>query len=378
MFGLDYSASTYVKAYRGGSVDWDALEWQARAIYAELYRKVDRHTGKLAVGALGPEAAVAGATRIPLPVVREHWGQLVMSRAVTVDATSVTIRDFVAAQTAVQSPAARKRAQRESGGARHEKGQASGSESRNVTSSAPPVTESDGTKRALSEEKQEEQEEQEPQSAPAGARGGPHAHTRELDAEPEQAPPPEPSAPSKAARIAAAHERYAGAYAKGASAALGGAAFAVARGELADLAMLLPTYALAPTGGRLIGPALDAWLERTAAEYVTATRSEAKYQAGFGPRAFGRWLATRAAGAQTSERPRPPARRDEIRQRGWVDDDAQFVADFERSLASELRRAPPDERAALEADRREGLAAELKRRATNRERAAAAAQAGAK
>ncbi len=213
---------------------------------------------------------------------------------------------------------------------------------------------------------------------PAAPAGGQSQPVETSAPEPEQAPPPEPSAPSKAARIAAAHERYAGAYAKGASAALGGAAFAVARGELADLAMLLPTYAIAPTGGRLIGPALDAWLERTAAEYVTATRSEAKYQAGFGPRAFGRWLATRAAGAQTSERPRPPVRRDEIRQRGWVDDDAQFVADFERSLASELRRAPPDERAALEADRREGLAAELKRRATNRERAAAAAQAGAK
>ncbi len=360
MFGLDYSAANYVKAYRGGSVDWDALEWQARAIYAALYLRVDRHTGSLAVGALGPEAAVAGATRIPLPVVREHWGQLVMSRAVTVSPTAVTIRDFVAAQTAVQSPAARKRAQREGGGARHEKGQPSEPESRNVTNGATPVTESDGTKRALSEEKQEEQEEQDPE-ARAGARPHPRTHARESDLE----------TPAKAGSPEARHARYAKAYAEGVSSVTGRPFGLSDARERADLANLLPTYALGANGSALRLDALDAWLRDRAAAFARAVAGDdPRYTGGLGPRAFERFLRA-PAGAQTPERPRFPARRDEIRQRGWVDDDAQLVADFERSLASELRRAPEGERAALEAERREGLAAELKRRATSRARATA-------
>jgi hypothetical protein len=339
VFGLDYSAANYVKVYRGGSVDWDALEWQARAIYAELYRKVDRHTGSLAVGALGPEAAVAGATRIPLPVVREHWGQLVMSRAVTATPSAVTIRDFVAAQTAVQSPAARKRAQRESAGLSHEKGRKGESASRNVTGGAPPVTESDGTKRALSEEKQEEQEEQDPE-ARAGAPAPAREHTRELT----------PETAAKAGSPEARRARYAKAYAEGVS-SVTGRPFALSDDrERADLANLLPTYALGANGSALRLDALDAWLREQGAAFARAVAGDdPRYTGGLGPRAFERFLRAPAS-AQTSERSAPRGRPEDVhRQRGWSQTEAERDAQHERQLRLRLSRIPEHERPAEEA-----------------------------
>jgi hypothetical protein len=199
-----------------------------------------------------------------------------------------------------------------------------------------------------------------PQGAPA-APGGGQGQPIESSASGESDPAPELT---KRERERLRDLEWAAAFSVGVGAATG-REHAVKPAHLETLRVVATTHAKG-----LRGAALDAWFTERATAYVRA-KPQSQFEAGYSPTRFLDWLNEGAPGAQTSERPRFPARRDEIRQRGWVDDDAQFAADFERSLASELRRAPPGERAALEAERREGLAAELKRRATNRERAAA-------
>ncbi|HEU4405546.1 MAG TPA: hypothetical protein VFS43_09675 [Polyangiaceae bacterium] len=165
MFGLDYTQAPCVKAYRGGGVDWHALSWQAQAIFRALWIEAGP-SGSVAVGELGAEAAVAGLTGVPLPVVKKHFPALVASRAVTVAGGLVTIRDFDAAQDAAQSPAARKRAQRERDAAKSRfvtecptpvttRDVPPGVASRVVTKGHVGVTNRDGTDVALKEKREE-------------------------------------------------------------------------------------------------------------------------------------------------------------------------------------------------------------------------------
>lgn len=95
------------------------------------------------------------------------------------------------------------------------------------------------------------------------------------------------AAATKAGRIEAAHARYAAAYAAGVSSATG-LPYASSRYDGVDLASLVLVHAKG-----LRGDALDEWLRRTAADYVQATRDNARFQNGFGVKKFAEWLNAR-------------------------------------------------------------------------------------
>lgn len=136
------------------------------------------------------------------------------------------------------------------------------------------------------------------------------------DQEPVETPPSPgndeaPTGLSKAEQIERNHARYAAAYSAGVSSETG-APHEVAPRDRAVLAGLLPTHAVV-AGKPLRLDALDAWLKERGAAFVRATRHEARFQSGYSPNAFLKWLNAGAPPApvngSTYERPKTPGRR---------------------------------------------------------------------
>ncbi len=136
MFGIDYTAEVWVKTPRADGVDWRALEWQSRAIYAELWRKVGRD-GRAELGRLGLESSVAVLTEIPRPVVVEFLPPLLELGRVVVDGGQVFLPDRLACEEAKLSDAAKKRHQRDR--ERHQRGQNVPDASPDVPDASPEV-----------------------------------------------------------------------------------------------------------------------------------------------------------------------------------------------------------------------------------------------
>lgn len=101
----------YVRLYTRDTADWMALPWQARAVFYELLRKVDR-AGILPVGKSGFRG-VANIFHMPVDVVESGIAALVEDGCIQKSPDSVIIPNFLTAQESRQTDAARKRAQRE-------------------------------------------------------------------------------------------------------------------------------------------------------------------------------------------------------------------------------------------------------------------------
>ncbi len=108
---MDWSEERYVKIYRRDTGEIAALSWDASSVFWALQRKVD-HLGKTKLGRR-PERALAGLLRCPRDVAKKGLTELVEDGFVTLENGVLTIPSFVAAQTARQSAAARKRNERD-------------------------------------------------------------------------------------------------------------------------------------------------------------------------------------------------------------------------------------------------------------------------
>lgn len=103
----------YVRLYTRDSPEWLALSWHARGLLALIMRALDR-AGILKVGRLGLKG-VAVAVHAPWADIEVPLLELLDDGCLVFDETSqsVVMPNFMAAQDAPQSDAARKRASRE-------------------------------------------------------------------------------------------------------------------------------------------------------------------------------------------------------------------------------------------------------------------------
>lgn len=111
---MNWSDERYVRVFTRDTVEWLSWSWQARALFVELLRKVDR-AGCLDLPS-GTERAVKGLSRLvgmPEQVVAEFLPELAESGAVVMGDRGLVIRNFVEAQEATASHAERQRRYRE-------------------------------------------------------------------------------------------------------------------------------------------------------------------------------------------------------------------------------------------------------------------------
>lgn len=101
----------YVRLYTRDTPDWVAMGWQARAVFHEILRKVDR------AGVLpwekSRERGLAALLRMPIEVVKEGLPELYADGCVVDSGDTLLIPNFLEAQECTKSDAARKREQRE-------------------------------------------------------------------------------------------------------------------------------------------------------------------------------------------------------------------------------------------------------------------------
>lgn len=133
----------YVRVYVRDTADWLALGWEAQALFMLSMRKCDR-AGLLDLGKAGTRG-LAALVGMPHEVVQRALPTLVEDGCVSLNGSTLVIRNFIEAQEASQSDAQRKRESR--GRARdraatsgHESGQVVEVESRTVTASPGSVT----------------------------------------------------------------------------------------------------------------------------------------------------------------------------------------------------------------------------------------------
>lgn len=101
----------YVRIYTRDTPDWLAMQWQGRAVFYELARKVDR-AGFIGVGKSGIRG-LAGCLHMPVEVVEVGIEDLITDGCVQRVEGGYLIRNFLEAQETPQSDKARKRNQRE-------------------------------------------------------------------------------------------------------------------------------------------------------------------------------------------------------------------------------------------------------------------------
>lgn len=101
----------YVRVYTRDTPDWLAMQWQGRATFYELARKVDR-SGFMPIGKSG-NRGLAGCLHMPLDVVEAGIAELLADGCVVAVDGGLLIRNFIEAQESRQSDAQRKRSQRE-------------------------------------------------------------------------------------------------------------------------------------------------------------------------------------------------------------------------------------------------------------------------
>lgn len=165
---MNYDDEHWIKVYTRDTAGWLASSWQARGLALEIARKLPKKTGELSLGRRGLEA-LAGLLRAPWSEIEPYVRELIDDGRLEYDAEKQLIRDpgHVVRQSAVTSPAERKRRQRELA-ANDTAGHA---ESRDVTP---------GHQEKRREEKREEEKRNTPPKPPMGGEGGGpdevHAH----------------------------------------------------------------------------------------------------------------------------------------------------------------------------------------------------------
>jgi len=101
----------YVRLYTRDTPEWTLMSWEARSLFSLLLRAVDR-AGILSLGRSGLKG-VASLLRMPLEVVERAMPELLDDGCVAIVDAVLVIRNFIEAQEAVQSDAARQRVARE-------------------------------------------------------------------------------------------------------------------------------------------------------------------------------------------------------------------------------------------------------------------------
>lgn len=101
----------YVRLYTRDTPDWLALGWEARLVFYELLRKVDR-AGVIPWGR-SRERGLAVLLHLPTEIVETGLAALVSDGCIMTSDTQVVIPNFLHAQECKKSDAERKREQRE-------------------------------------------------------------------------------------------------------------------------------------------------------------------------------------------------------------------------------------------------------------------------
>lgn len=108
---MNWADEPWVKLYRRNTADWLAVGWEARAVYHELLKHVNRR-GQIVLGRSGLRG-LAVVLQMPQDVVERSIPILAEDGALVASSTELVLVNFVEAQETRQSDAARKRAQRE-------------------------------------------------------------------------------------------------------------------------------------------------------------------------------------------------------------------------------------------------------------------------
>ncbi len=101
----------YVRVYTRDTGNWIRMPWEARAVFVEILRKVDR-AGILDLGD-EPTAALADLVRIPADVVTHAVEHLESKHWIKITGDRLTVPNFFDAQESRSNDRQRKRDQRE-------------------------------------------------------------------------------------------------------------------------------------------------------------------------------------------------------------------------------------------------------------------------
>jgi hypothetical protein len=107
---LDWGSERYVRLYVRDTGDWSAMSWQAQSLFCLMLRKADR-TGFVATTKGG--RGIAALVRMPLDVTEPALKELVDDGCIQVTDGGFLFPNFIEAQEATSSPAARQRESRE-------------------------------------------------------------------------------------------------------------------------------------------------------------------------------------------------------------------------------------------------------------------------
>ncbi len=324
---MDWSNERYVCLYTRDTPEWAALEWQARALFYELMRKVDR-AGVLPLGKSGLRG-LAGIVRMPLPVVEAALPLLLDDGCVVQRDTTLVLPNFMPANEASRSDKQRQRDSREARRAKAMAGvterdstsqdvtdcharshavTAGHSRSHAVTSShtpsllpdpirsEPTPTRASGalTREVVSGSNQPRAEAngtdaaRSAQGAPKNGFGVEGATSVTTEGQTGQQEASAADLTNEQKRTLS-YMKYAASYSAGVSAETGGAHAVTEPHELTKFGAITQSHAVA-SGKALRGEALDAWLRDRGAAYVRSTRHAAQYQRGYAPSKFLEWL----------------------------------------------------------------------------------------
>jgi hypothetical protein len=111
---MDWDDERFIKVYTRDTTNWLALSWQARGLFLLLLRKLNR-AGAIDLGRMGTRgvAVHVDGSATSWPSLEPFFAELVDDGCVVVEGSLLRVPNFVEAQAAIQSPAARKRAERE-------------------------------------------------------------------------------------------------------------------------------------------------------------------------------------------------------------------------------------------------------------------------
>jgi hypothetical protein len=107
---MDWANERYVRVYTRDTADWDALSWQAQALFVLLLRKVDR-SGVYDMGRQGGRA-VANTLKMPPELVESALDELLEDGCLEHHGRSLVVPNFLEAQEAAQSDRHRMREMR--------------------------------------------------------------------------------------------------------------------------------------------------------------------------------------------------------------------------------------------------------------------------
>lgn len=107
---MRFAEERYVKVYTRDTTEWIALTWEARALFYELLRKVDR-AGILLTGRTGLRG-LAALLRLPHEVVERAMPELLEDTCVVAVEGGFLVRNFIDAQETPQADKVRKAEER--------------------------------------------------------------------------------------------------------------------------------------------------------------------------------------------------------------------------------------------------------------------------